>query len=416
MHDSRVCQYFCLQQVYYRWGKEVFHTMTKELLEIICLLGLVQGVFLGMVLATKRQNTIPNRFLAAFLLAVALGMGARYASFKGIKLSAHNIYAYLLVLPALFGPLIFLYAETLMHRRKTVDFRQLFHLIYPFLILLGAVGITVFFPHGAHPRDYYQIRYFIFTSLSVSFFGGLLYVAAALYRLKMYRNHLEEFFSSTEKLNLKWLNILLTLMLLSAFSWNIGIWSNLAFGFKQITLPVFLSQLLLLVVIFFTTYYALKQPEIFGLTAIMEDELAEPEADSAAGPRPENNSRKYQKHSIDEATMAGYMEKLKRYMNDKKPYLRESLTLKDLAEDLEISSHHLSMVINSELNQNFYHFVNSYRVTAAQNIIAAEQSRGKSFLEVAYDAGFSSKTTFNAMFKKFTGMTPTEYKNSREMH
>ena len=81
-----------------------------------------------------------------------------------------------------------------------------------------------------------------------------------------------------------------------------------------------------------------------------------------------------------------------------------NLTLSQLADATELNSHHLSEVLNQQAGQNFYQFVNAYRVDYVVDRFTEEN--GKRVLDIAMDAGFSSKSTFNSIFKKFKGVTP----------
>jgi YesN/AraC family two-component response regulator len=98
-------------------------------------------------------------------------------------------------------------------------------------------------------------------------------------------------------------------------------------------------------------------------------------------------------------------------MTEKKPYLQEELTLQDLADEISISTHHLSMILNIHLKQNFYNFINSYRVEDVKAKLIQPLYKNQTILSIAYSAGFNSKSTFNTMFKKFTGKTPKEYRS-----
>ena len=99
-------------------------------------------------------------------------------------------------------------------------------------------------------------------------------------------------------------------------------------------------------------------------------------------------------------------------MDTERPYQNGDLTLADLAERLDTTPHKLSEVLNSELAQTFYDFVNSYRVREVQRRIAEERSRNLTVLALAMDAGFASKSTFNSVFKKHTGQTPSAYRQA----
>ena len=96
-------------------------------------------------------------------------------------------------------------------------------------------------------------------------------------------------------------------------------------------------------------------------------------------------------------------------MDTEKPYRQSNITIQELAELISIPKHHLSQVINDRLGKNFYDFINQYRVAEAQLMLLNPKYRHLTNLAVAEEAGFNSKATFNAVFKKQTGQTPSEY-------
>lgn len=98
-------------------------------------------------------------------------------------------------------------------------------------------------------------------------------------------------------------------------------------------------------------------------------------------------------------------------MRERKPYLESQLTIKDLADTLQVNPKHLSQVINEQLDQNFFNYINSYRVNEVKNRIADPDYRHLTVLGIALDCGFNSKSSFNSVFKKITGQTPTSYKS-----
>ena len=97
-------------------------------------------------------------------------------------------------------------------------------------------------------------------------------------------------------------------------------------------------------------------------------------------------------------------------MKDKQLYLECELTLNDLADQADIPQHQLSEVLNGQLNQNFYSFVNNYRVQYAKELLTDEKTKNMPIVELAFEAGFRSKSSFYDAFKKATAMTPTQYK------
>jgi AraC-like DNA-binding protein len=104
-----------------------------------------------------------------------------------------------------------------------------------------------------------------------------------------------------------------------------------------------------------------------------------------------------------------YVDKLLKYMTSEKPYLRPELTLNELADLVTIPPRTLSDILNKVLNKTFYDFINGYRIKEAQNRIENSYDK-ETILEILYKVGFNSKSSFNTMFKKNTGLTPTQYK------
>ncbi|WP_281979263.1 helix-turn-helix domain-containing protein [Tenacibaculum mesophilum] len=97
-------------------------------------------------------------------------------------------------------------------------------------------------------------------------------------------------------------------------------------------------------------------------------------------------------------------------MKTKHLYLDNNINLASLAEEMQITSHQLSYVINNGFNQNFYQFINSYRIEKAKKLLMDKSSEKLSILGIAFESGFSSKTAFNTTFKKLTNQTPSEFK------
>jgi YesN/AraC family two-component response regulator len=98
-----------------------------------------------------------------------------------------------------------------------------------------------------------------------------------------------------------------------------------------------------------------------------------------------------------------YLDQLLDFMEKEKPYRQPNITIQELADTMQISKHHLSQVINERLEKNFYDFINQYRVAEAQLLLVNPKYRHLTNLAVA------DKATFNAVFKKQTGQTPSEY-------
>ena len=97
-------------------------------------------------------------------------------------------------------------------------------------------------------------------------------------------------------------------------------------------------------------------------------------------------------------------------MQKDKLFLNPDLSLDTLAAKLDVTSKKLSQTINETFNQNFFEYINTYRIEEAKQIFENTSDSRLTVLEVMYDCGFNSKSSFNTIFKAKTGITPSEYK------
>jgi AraC-like DNA-binding protein len=96
-------------------------------------------------------------------------------------------------------------------------------------------------------------------------------------------------------------------------------------------------------------------------------------------------------------------------MKEKKMYTNPHLTLNELSESVKIKPHVLSKIINDYYRQNFRDFVNGYRIEEFIELANQGASKRFTFLALAFEVGFNSKSTFNVAFKKIMNVTPREY-------
>ncbi len=119
--------------------------------------------------------------------------------------------------------------------------------------------------------------------------------------------------------------------------------------------------------------------------------------------------RKYKKSLLDKKELQQYHDRLEHLMLVEEPYLNPDLTLRTMAELLEIPPNYLSQLLNEGFDMNFSEFVNLYRLEAFKSKVADPSQRDLTILALAYDSGFNSKTVFNTYFKKTMGITPRSY-------
>ena len=121
---------------------------------------------------------------------------------------------------------------------------------------------------------------------------------------------------------------------------------------------------------------------------------------------------KYEKYRLDDEIAEAYAAEARELMKSKKLYKNPDLTMPELAKKLKLSTNTLSQVLNGCCGQTFYNFVNTYRLEEVISMMHDPEHAGDSVLELSFEAGFKSKSTFNSMFKKYTGQTPSEYRKN----
>jgi AraC-like DNA-binding protein len=215
------------------------------------------------------------------------------------------------------------------------------------------------------------------------------YACGVLWRLDRYRRAVRARHSSMAGRDLRWLQwntgvIVLLLALWGPASALGGIWSWL----------LLLGQLAMF---YLLGWYGLQQQAVFVLDA----EAGEPV--TPAG-------QKYARSGMTEPAQALIGERLARRMAEQRDFLHPDIKLLDLAASIGNSPQLLSQYLNEALQQSFFDYLNEQRTLEVQNLLRAPDNAGSTLLEVAFAAGFNSKTTFNASFKKLTGMAPSAWR------
>lgn len=124
------------------------------------------------------------------------------------------------------------------------------------------------------------------------------------------------------------------------------------------------------------------------------------------------SQKKYSKPNLNQEHSKELMKSMNQYMEKYKPYLNPEFCMADFSESIGVSGHLISEVTNGLMKQNFFDYVNNYRVEEFKKLLSNPEKKDDKIMFLAYDAGFNSKTTFNTTFKKFTGQTPSEYRKS----
>jgi AraC-like DNA-binding protein len=124
----------------------------------------------------------------------------------------------------------------------------------------------------------------------------------------------------------------------------------------------------------------------------------------------ETRKAHYEKSRIHGLNIEQITTRLNEIMKDEKAFADEELSLGDLAQELGISAHQLSEILNEKLNKNFKTFVNEYRIEEAKKLLLEEPDR--SILSIGVAVGFNSNTTFCTVFSKHTGISPRQFRKN----
>jgi AraC-like DNA-binding protein len=288
--------------------------------------------------------------------------------------------------------------NTLTSERTRLGFKDLLHLI-PFALF--AIYVQWLFPRmghgGATEVSVFNLSHLLTIAILVSVpaYGLTAVVLLRKHRLRTLARH-----SETRGRDLSWLRwIVLALLAV----WVVVIAAvareylapGSAHGGRQ-------HQMMSAVTLFIYVigYFGFRQIAVGD-----RDESVDP----IPRPSPEPQNSKYRRSGLRTEEIEALVVRLNRYLDEQKPYLKEGVTLRQVAAGLELSPNHLSQAINQGMNKNFYELINERRVKEFKLRVVDPKNRAYTLLAIALDSGFSSKSSFNRVFKQFTGISPKQY-------
>ncbi len=121
-------------------------------------------------------------------------------------------------------------------------------------------------------------------------------------------------------------------------------------------------------------------------------------------------NKKYQTSSLRQEQISSLKNALEELIEKEKVYLDPQLTLQKLAGQLNVSPNHLSQLINSSYQQSYSDYINQLRIEEIKRLLKHPDHQHKTITSLAYDCGFNSISSFYTVFKKHTGMTPSEFR------
>jgi AraC-like DNA-binding protein len=240
----------------------------------------------------------------------------------------------------------------------------------------------------------------------------IIYYFLAQRALTSYQKSIHHLFSEVSRINLAWLRWVINGYLFLIISLLVLFYFVFQYP-DQFELLVVINMAIITPYLYLITFKGLTQPSLWQMKSndqkdnLEKEILKVEEIESLKKDEKKiQSSKQQQKNKIEEI-----VSRIQKTMKHDKLYKEAELTLQNLADKIGFPSYQVSQAINEGMKQNFYDLVNSYRVEEAKRLLLDPKNKTYTILSVGFEAGFNSKTTFNTVFKKFTGYTPTEFRN-----
>lgn len=367
--------------------------------EIAAFIGIFLVVVLALFLVTvKTKHKLSNWLLAFFLFTNAvdaLKFLMRDFPVNYINLEAFR-WSFNYLIPAIF----YFYALSVCFTKFRLKLEQIWHII-PF------VAFNLYMAYGIYFQDRAEKISFVnelWDAPTMQFFLILfeilfqVYFIASFFVIRKAKIVYLENYTNPDISKLNALYKITILYYVVHFLVLIRWWVTFVYGFGDLReWIVMLDGFSFFVCTCWYLFVALNNPDFFrGINAqlkpikeVVSEEKSTPEIDE------EKNKQ---------------IESLKIFMVKNEPYLDSSLTIQNLAEQVEMPVKDLSALINLYMDKHFFDFVNEYRIEKAMQILKDSSQKELTVLEILYKVGFNSKSSFNTSFKKYTGKTPTDFR------
>jgi AraC-like DNA-binding protein len=354
----------------------------------------------------RTGNRLSHKLLAAYLLVAVIDLSEIifsdfYRAYLNLDMLRFNISLFT-------GPTLYLYVKTAIYDDFKLKIKHLVHTI-PYAIACLVMIPNFFSVDNASKQLWYdnftdvpELTFIHFmTSIQLGF-----YLLVIFKHLIRYRKIVVENYSDADRLNKSWLTQLIYLFTLT---YIIGL-GRMYFRFsdfyeyERLVLTILITSVLLSIC--WILWQALHKPNLFTGVSSTIAALDELDADQEKSSVPTISVIETEKYDA-------IVLRLRDYMQQSKPFLDPSLSVETLAERINLPSSELSLTINRIIGQHFFDFVNFYRINLAAEMLIANEQQPKTVLEILYEVGFNSKSSFNTAFKKHLLMTPSQY---RKLH
>jgi len=372
--------------------------MYYEILNTLMLLGAIQGVVFSVVAFTsKKFRSRSTFFLGMLILTFSYNIIQNYLVASEIFTLDKYFKIFYIPFSSLFLVLFYLYVKSFLYQDKKLS-RNDYLLFIPFFI---AFTESVFEKAGfaAGYFDHQHTEYFNYYRIVQEIFNIIYSFFLIFSAYRLIRNAAKEKYAKTSltpNTSLKWLKTITIILFFLCVYWIVPLYYEC-----QSEIETALEYFYILWIGLSFTIYLLGHIGLYHFGIVQE----------------QKNIHEFSVNSKkivipDSASRSKSITAFEKFIKEEKNYLDCNLSLELTAEKLDISKSHLSRIINSELGKNFSDYVNELRVEEAKNYISNPEFSNYTLVAIGLEAGFNSKSAFNSTFKKFTGITPSEYKKT----
>lgn len=359
-------------------------------------------LFVVFLFTVKSNKKLSNILLALFIFFNAVDISSWFLD-EHIQHSL-NLLFFKHSLGWLINPLFYLYALSVCYADFKLRLKHLLHCI-PFLL----DNLLLFFSLYSvddNAKLVFLEQYHTHPQTIFMMFAGHLqfffYIAAVFLLLSRYRKIYQENYTDTGSITYQWL-FQLTAVITIVHS---IVMVKDVISLKYNTAAFATAQLIVgfnaMLVVCWFVMKALYNPQLFRSVDSSIQPVENIVAESVAGaipqqPEPDNAPNEK-------------IQQLRNYMIQHETFLEPALTVQQLAVRMKMPVRELSLLINHQLGQHFFDFVNEYRIRKAMDLLKDPDKGHLTIQEIFYEVGFNSKSSFNTAFKKYTGVTPTQFR------
>lgn len=388
---------------------------SETILSLVCGLGILQGILLaGLVYFHRKSDKSVNIFLALYILATSAIMSLPFL----MNMIGWQNSFFIQPIPFLTGPLLYLYLRSFKEAltwQKVLPHLSWFVAFF-FVSYWNISPMIKLYPDAEELPAAVLNRPNIIIVQYVRFAQQLLYYFLARRTLLSYQRSIRHMFSEISRIDLQWARFLINgyLILICVFMVIFPLMRRYPDEFSTL---LFLNMAIATPYIYLAVYKGVMQPTIWQAQTDVKKEMVEERIHEAE--EIDNNTTgvkpKSQKARISAERIKDLSEQVEMLMEKEKLFQETELTLQQLAQKLGVPTYQVSQTLNDGMKKTFYDLVNGYRVEEAKRLLIDPGNVNYTILSVGFEAGFNSKTTFNTVFKKFTGLTPTEFRDKQRI-